>query len=192
MEDTLVFIDGGFLSKLARYFGDGKYLKYKIAKLAEIISKKENLFCRQIFYYTAPPFQSEFPTQEEIIRKEGYDKFIGDLKKSKRIVVRGGRVQRLKIDGKYFYKQKGVDTLMIIDLCHIVTDFSDVKRIIILTSDTDFCPVIIDNKKRGISTILGTYFDRKRDSSFSLSNELLNCCSKYIQLTKEDFFNSNA
>ena len=29
--------------------------------------------------------------------------------------------------------------------------------------------------------------ERKRHSKFSVSNELINCCSKYVPLTKEDF-----
>ena len=47
--------------------------------------------------------------------------------------------------------------------------------------------VIEDIKKRGIEVILFTYFDRIRNSLFSLSNELLVCCSKFFKLTKQDF-----
>lgn len=51
-----------------------------------------------------------------------------------------------------------------------------------------FCPAIKDIKDRDkIEVILYTYFDRKRKSKFSLSNELITCCSSYFKLTKEDF-----
>ena len=50
---------------------------------------------------------------------------------------------------------------------------------------------IKDIKERGdIEVILHTYFDRKRGSKFSLSNELISCCSKYFKLAKEDFDNA--
>ncbi|MEK6936318.1 MAG: Bro-N domain-containing protein, partial [Nanoarchaeota archaeon] len=47
---------------------------------------------------------------------------------------------------------------------------------------------INENKEENeVRTILYTYFDRTRNSKFSLSNELIGCCSKYVRLTKEDF-----
>lgn len=83
MKETLVFIDSGFLSKLSNHFSRGTYLIYNLIDFAKNISKKQNLICEHIFYYTAPPFQSEPPTSKEEIRKEGYDKFIKKLKKKK-------------------------------------------------------------------------------------------------------------
>lgn len=186
MDKTLVFIDDGFLSKLSKHFGKGKYIKFHRRDFAEKISEKINLKCEKIFLYTAAPFQSAFPDKEEIKRKEGYDNFKHSLIKEG-IKFREGRVQRLKENNKFVYKQKGVDTLMTIDLSHIKEDFPDIKKIILVSSDTDFCPVIRDIKKRGIEVILFTYFDRIRNSPFSLSNESIACCSKFIKLREEDF-----
>ncbi len=190
MEETLIFIDEGFLSKLSKYFGEGKYIKIDYIKFANSLVKKQNLSCKHIFYYTAPPFQQTIPTKEERKRKEGYDKFIAKLSKNINITIREGRVQRLKFNNDFKYKQKGVDTLMTIDLSHIREDSPNIKKLIIVTSDTDFCPIIKDLEKRNIEVILYTYFDRKRNSPFSISNELLNCCSKYVQLIKQDFEDS--
>ncbi|MBI4116810.1 NYN domain-containing protein [Candidatus Pacearchaeota archaeon] len=189
MNSCLVFLDGGFISKLSKHFGNGVYIKFDLIKLAENISKKQNLFCKYLFYYTAPPFQETPPTNEQRKRKEGYDNFLKSLRKNKSITVREGRCQRIvNSEGNTEYKQKGVDTLITIDLSHIKDDFPDVKKIILVSSDTDFCPVIRDIKKRWkMEVILYSYFDKRRNSKFSVSNELLNCCSKYIPLTKEDF-----
>ena len=126
---TLVFIDAGFLSKLSRYFGAGKFLIYDILCFAQNIAKKEKLICKRTFYYTAPPFQSDNPTKEEERRKEGYDKFVKKLKQ-KGILVREGRCQRLKIKGNYIYNQKAVDILMAIDLMEVPLKFSRIKKII--------------------------------------------------------------
>lgn len=189
MEETLVFIDEGFLDKLTKLLGEGVRLKFDKFDFAKRIAKKQNLFCKHLFYYTCPPFQSNDSSEKERCMKEGYDKFILALSKNKSITLRQGRCQKIiNSDGKIEYSQKGVDVLLTIDLSHIKEDFPKVNKIILVSSDTDFCPIIKDIKKReNIEVILYTYFDKKRNSKFSLSNELIYCCSKYFRLTKEDF-----
>ena len=189
LNETIVFIDEGFLDKLTKFLGGEKRLKFRKLDFAKRIAKKQGLFCKHLFYYTCPPFQSDKPTTDEIKRKKGYDKFIAALSKDKNITIREGRVQKIVNErGEIIYKQKGVDTLLTIDLSHIRDDFPDIRIVILVSSDTDFCPVINDIKERNkIEVILYTYFDKKRKSKFSLSNELLKCCSKYVLLKKEDF-----
>jgi len=189
MEETLVFIDEGFLDKLTKLFGEGNRLKFDKFDFAKGIAKKQNLFCKHLFYYTCPPFQSDIPTEEETERKKGHDKFIAALSKNKDITIREGRLQKIiNPHGKIEYNQKGVDVLLTIDFSHLNEDYPSIHKIILVSSDTDFCPVINDIKKRWeIEVILYSYLEKKRDSKFSVSNELLKCCSNYIQLTKEDF-----
>jgi len=189
MEETLVFIDEGFLDKLTKLFGDGNRIKYGKFDFAKRIAKKQNLICKHMFYYTCPPFQSDKPTKEEGQRKKGHDKFVVALSKNKDIIIRQGRCQKIINEKREIeYNQKGVDTLLTLDLSHIKDDFPEIKKIILVSSDTDFCPAIKDIKKRyKIEVILYTYFDRKRRSKFSLSNELIDCCSNYFKLNKEDF-----
>jgi len=188
MNKTLVFIDDGFLSKLSKFFGKGNYLKLHRKTFAEFLCQKENLSCENIFVYTAPPFQSAPPSKEEEKRKEGYDKFISSLIKEK-VIVREGRCQRLKIDGKFIYSQKGVDILLAIDLMKVITDFQDIKKIILIASDSDFVPILNELLLKNIKTVLYTYFDKKRNSPFSRNNHLIKSVSKYVKLTKEDFEN---
>ena len=189
MEETLVFIDEGFLDKLSKVFGEGKRLKFDKFDFAKRIAKKQNLYCKHLFYYTCPPFQSNNPNENEIKRKGGHDKFIAKLSENKNITVREGRCQRIiNQNGELEYKQKGVDILLSIDLSHLKDDFLEINKIILISSDTDFCPIIVDIKNRWkIDTILYSYFDRARNSKFSLSNELLKCCLKYVKIQKEDF-----
>ncbi|HIH18250.1 MAG TPA: NYN domain-containing protein [Nanoarchaeota archaeon] len=187
MEETLIFIDAGLLSKLSRYLGKGKYLVYDIIKFTKNLARKESLTCQQIFYYTAPPFQSEPPLKEEIKRKERYDKFIKKLLKTKEVIIREGRCQRLKIDGKFIYKQKVVDSLMIMDLMRTPIDCPNIKKIIILASDSDFVPIIKYLRKLNMEIILYTNYSKKRESNLSRSNELLKVVNRYVELTKQDF-----
>src|SRR3989344_311525 len=142
MENTVVFIDAGFLSKLSKHFGEGKYLVYDLFEFPKRLSKKQNLFYQKTFYYTAPPFISNNPSSEEIKRKKDFDKFNYRISQNKDFIIREGRYQRLKINGKYVFKQKGVDSLMVMDLLDSIIDFPQIKKIIIIASDSDFVPVI--------------------------------------------------
>jgi len=187
MKKTLVFLDAGFLSKLSRYFGKKKYLKYDLIKFSEHLAKKENLLLNHLFYYTAPPFQSDLPNKEEVKRKERYDKFIKALLKNKKIIIREGRCQRLKIDGNFVFKQKAVDSLMIMDLMRIPIDYSSINKIILVASDSDFVPIVKYLKKLNIEIVLYTHYSKKRRSNLSKSNELLKVVNRYVEITKKDF-----
>jgi len=185
MDNTLVFVDDGFLSKLSKFFGKGNYVKFHRKDFAEFLCKNEKLNCEKIFIYTAPPFQSRNLNKSETKRKEGYDKFVNKLKKNK-IIVREGRCQRLKLDGEFIYRQKAVDILLSIDLMSVNMDFPNVKKIILVSSDSDFVPVINKLKKQGIKTILYTYYDKKRNSNFSRCNDLVKSVSKYVLIERGD------
>lgn len=187
MEKVVVLIDAGFLSKVSKHFGGGIPLKYDLLKFAKNLSGKENLIFKQLFYYTAPPFQPNNPNKQESERKERHDRFVERLRSNQEITVREGRCQRIKVDGRFVYKQKGVDTLLTMDLMDVPLNHQKVKDIILIASDSDFVPVIEHLKKHGIKVTLYTYFDRKRDSAFSTSNNLLRAVGKYVQIKLEDF-----
>lgn len=189
MDKTIVLLDAGFLSKLSKHFGKEKYLEYDIIKFAKNLAKKQNLLCEHIFYYTAPPFQSEKPSKEEAERYGRYEKFVEKLCEDKIITIREGRCQRIKDnEGNFIFKQKAVDPLAIIDLMSIPIDYPEIKKVILIATDSDFVPVIERLKKLNIKTILYTYYEeRNRLSKFSTSNELIKSVSKYILLTKQDF-----
>ena len=183
MNETIVFLDSGYLSYISKYFGRGKPLRYKIEKFASNLSLDKNLLCNGVYFYIAPPFQSPISTEEENKRKASYDKFINKLKQTKpEIIIREGRCQKI---GDTF-QQKGVDTLMTMDLLKI-TQKKEIKTIIILTADTDFVPIINEVKNSGLKVILAYFTDKKRRSPFSLSNHLWKICDDYILINKKHF-----
>lgn len=190
LSETVVFIDAGFLSKLSEYFGGGKHLKYDIIQFCKNISEKQKLICKQIYYYTSPPFQSNMPSKEESERYKRYENFRNALCKENIISVREGRCQRLKCDERFVFGQKGVDALIIIDLISIPLEHKNINKIILIANDSDFVPVINKLTQLKISVILYTYYSKKRQSSFSRSNELLQSVSRYAELSKEDFLNA--
>lgn len=188
MEETMVFIDEGFLSQLSKHFGGGGYIKIDYLKFARNLARKQNLFLNHLFYYTAPPFQDPHPSAEQAKRKEGYDKFISKFGRNKEVVIRQGRCQKItNQNGEMEYHQKGVDALMVSDMVSVPIKFPNIKKIILVTSDTDFCPIIGDITGLGIKVILYTYYERKRHSKFSVSHHLIDCCEDTFYLTKQDF-----
>lgn len=185
MESTILLIDAGYLSHISKHFGKGRPLKYKLENFAVNLCRNLSLNCKEINFYIAPPFQSPKPTKEENKRKANYDKFILKLKNvSPKINVKEGRLQ--KIDNTF--TQKGVDTLMTMDLLKI-SQKKPVNKVILITSDTDFVPIIKDvRKESGLQIILAYFTDRKRKSAFSLSNHLWKVVDKKILIKKEHFF----
>jgi len=179
MRSTLVFIDDGFLSKLSKFFGNGKYLKLHRKDFSEWICRSEGLVCGKVFIYTAAPFQSANPNKFEIKRKEGYDIFKKSLVEEG-VVFREGRCQRLKIDGEFIYRQKAVDILLAMDLMNVSVNYPEVERIILISSDSDFVPVVEDLERKGIRTVLYTFFEKKRNTKFSRSNELVKSVYKML------------
>ena len=187
MENTIILIDAAFLSKLSKYFGGGKYLVYDIVAFSKNLASEQKLNCKHIFCYTAPPFQSNNSTNEEIYRFKKYEEFKNRLLMNDIISIREGRCQRLKIDGKYVYHQKAVDILLAMDLMSVPIKYPNIKKIILIASDSDFVPVIMSLENEGIKTILYTYYEEKRNTNLSRSNYLIKSVHKYVKLTKEDF-----
>lgn len=185
-EETLVFIDAGFLSKLSRYFGKGKHITYDLVKFSKNLCQKNVLNCKKIFYYTSPPFQSNNPSQEESKRKDRYDKFALKLAQNPNFIIREGRLQKIN----KIFSQKGVDTLMTMDLMSVPIKYPKIKKIILIACDSDFVPVINQLRELGLKIILYTYFTKRRNTNFSRSTYLMNVVSEYIKLTKKDFDNS--
>jgi len=182
--ETIVLIDAGYLSLISKFFGKGKPLRFDINKFSLSLARREKLNLKKTVYYTAPPYQSPKPKKEEIIRKSNYDKFVASLRKIPNFLVKEGRCQR--IDN--VFTQKGVDTLITIDLLE-TTHKKEVKTIILVACDTDFVPVLNRVREEGITIILYYFNDFDRKSRFFMSNHILTACDKKVLLKKEDFEN---
>ncbi len=188
MEKVLVYIDAGFISKLTKHFGKGNYMKFDLDRFSKLITGREGLVCKKIMYYNAPPFQSTVPTEDERRRKEGHDSYIDKLSRCEGILIRkGGRCQKLMKNGKPDYGQKGVDTLISMDLARLDIEYPKIKTIILVGCDSDVVPAIKALEERGIETILYTYSERNRKSKFSTSNYLRDSVSRSVQLKPKDF-----
>ncbi|VVB83623.1 NYN domain protein [uncultured archaeon] len=184
MKKRAVFlIDSGYLSFITKFLGGGKHLKFKIEDFVKNISNKSGCECDLVYFYTAPPYQNPIPTKEENERKANYDKFISKLKQIKhpQLIIREGRCQKIKND----YCQKGVDTLITMDLVKFSIDNS-IDKILFMTADTDFAPIMKEVAKDK-ELVLIYFTDKRRKSAFTLSNRLWNICSKKIKIDIQDF-----
>ena len=147
---------------------------------------------KHLYIYTAPPYQSPKPNKTETFLMSRYQNMTKMLRKKRWITLREGRCQKIiNEQGKEEFSQKGIDALIILDLYDIKEKYSDIKKIILIASDSDFVPVIERMKQKGFEIIIYTYFDRKRHSRFSTSNHLLKVASRWVKLTKQDFENAS-
>jgi len=188
MEDCLVFVDDGFFGLVKKHFQkqDGKPKKY--LQTFRNICKKEDFNLKHLYIYTAPPFQSSKPTKKEGLLMAKYQNMTQMLRNKKWITLREGRCQKfVDSGGNEEFCQKGVDALVIMDMYDIKENFSNIKKIILIASDSDFVPLIERMKKKNYEIILYTYFDRIRESRFSTSNQLLKVASRWKVLEREDF-----
>ncbi len=188
MEDCVVIIDDGFYKLVKKYFQDRGDVRGKLLKSFRNICKNEDFKLKHLFFCTAPPYQNKIPTKKEDFLKQKHDRLVSLLGYKKWITVQEGRCQRLKMDENYKYFQKGVDSWIIFDLARLKLDFPEVKKVVLVSSDSDFAPIIKEIQERdNIEVVLYTYFDKKRGSPFSLSNHLLDACFRFVKLKEEDF-----
>ena len=188
MEDTIIFFYDGFFGLVKKHFQreGGKPKRY--LQTFRNICKKEKFSLKHLYIYTAPPFQSSTPTKKEDFLMSRYQNMTGMLRKKRWITLREGRCQKIiNEQGEEEFYQKGVDALIILDMYDIKENYPNVKKIVLIASDSDFVPVIERMKEKGFEIIIYTYFDRKRKSIFSTSNQLLKVASKWIRLKEEDF-----
>lgn len=181
MKKAYVYIDDGYLSKISKELGEGDYLKIDYNQLAISMAKKFKYWCDRVYFYTAPPFQSNPPTKEESRRKSGYDMVMSKLVRIPNFHIREGRVQ--KIDNEF--KQKGVDTLLTMDLMELTQGQSKVNTAILLICDTDFVPILSTLRERKITVLLYYYSDYIRRSNFSMSDYLLTACDDSYLINKD-------
>lgn len=188
MEDTLIFVDDGFFGLVKKHLSKQDRKPKKYLQTFRNICKKENLNLKHLFIYTSPPFQSPKPTEKENYLMKNYQNMTKMLRRKKWITLQEGRCQKyINQKGEEDFTQKGVDALIIMDMYDLPANYSSIKKIILIASDSDFVPVIERMKKKGFEIIIYTYFDRKRKSRFSTSNYLLRVASKWRKLNAEDF-----
>ncbi len=166
VDKTLVFIDGVYLYRLAKlFYTEGKFSFVQFAlKIAESL----DLSCEKVFVYYGASSQSKVGTRiiEEKAGISGNDKV--------KLIVRSG----LMISKKRKLAEKGVDTLLTMDL--MLEPFKEnVKKIIVVTGDSDFVPVLDYVRSKGVKITLC--------STIHTAEPLLKACDRHLMLNDSVF-----
>ena len=161
-----LFVDGGYLRKVLRQFGEPRI---DFRKLSEHFAGADERL--RTYYYDCAPYQSPHPTQEEQDRKAKFDGFVDALGKHvPRLQLRLGRLaRRWNADGSIDFEQKKVDVLLTVDLVRLACE-KQIQRAVLVAGDSDFVPAIQVAKDAG--TIVQLY----HGTNPRPHDELLRCC----------------
>jgi len=157
MDKSVVFIDGGYFSKLLKLqFPDSRGFPKKIDyyKFGNILASKSNSELLRTYYYDSPPYISPQTEQPEKLRQKKFDEFIYNLRLLDKFEVRLGRLRKYNnFQGQPIFEQKGVDVLLAIDALNLSLK-NKISKAIFVTGDSDFVPVIQAIKDEGIEVLL--------------------------------------
>jgi uncharacterized LabA/DUF88 family protein len=165
LERTAVFIDAGFVDKVALHHD----IRFDYTKLASVAAGDGKLI--RAFYYFCMPYRSGTPTPDEERRYHAYQQFMHFLTRLDRFELRQGHLAYRGVDvttNEPIFEQKGVDVMLALDLVRMASSHQ-FQRAVLLTSDSDFVPAIKMAKDQGLEVIL--YYEPGYAHP-----ELLHCC----------------
>ena len=146
---SAIFIDGAYLNSVLVNHHHGGAVDY--TRLSNYLAEGKELL--RTYYYDAPPFQSNPPTDDERKRFADRQRFFAALTKRPKFEVRQGRCQRIRdpdAPGGFRFAQKMVDVLLSVDLVRLASTHL-ISEAIILTGDSDFIPAVAVAKDDGVS-----------------------------------------
>jgi len=171
---VVIYVDGGYLDKaLERDFSSARI---DLGRFSDLLLDPHDELIRT-YYYTCPPYQSSPPTQDERRRKSRYDSFRHNIGQLDRFEIREGELKRRTspFGGRPIYIQKGVDTLLCVDLLsHSLT--SRIDKAILVAGDKDLIPGVKAAKEA--MTIMKLVY-----SAGSISDDLYDICDERLCLT---------
>lgn len=186
MDRVAVFLDGGYVAKLTKEVftdGNGSPMRVDFAAFARQLAHERGGDLLRCYYYHCPPYQSQYPSDDERLRQRNYDRFVYSLRQLKQLQLREGRLRRtFDAQGEAAFLQKGVDVLLAIDMVKLAMKGA-IQQAILVASDADFVPAVRALKEEGVMTHI-YYFD---DRSIGCSRELVMECDDRHELHKEHF-----
>jgi len=150
---TAIFIDGGYLSKIGKYFGEPAI---DITKLSFELARGKDIL--RTYYYDCLPYQSDPPTPEESLRLSSKQRFFHRLNSLPKCQVREGKLQFEGFDhaGKQIFVQKGVDVRLSVDMLSLAAQRA-ISEVVLLAGDGDLLHAVISVKELGVNTTLFHY-----------------------------------
>ena len=170
-----IFIDGGYLTKVAMEVGawvDHEKLSSRI-KDAVAQNTAEPLDLIRTYYYDALPYQSAQPTEEESKRLSGKRKFFDALQMLPSYAVRQGRLAYHGEDaqGKPIFQQKGVDLMIGVDITLLAVKHQ-ISHAAVISGDSDLLPARPSTRESSY----GLRMARSAPTQGNYGLELTNAC----------------
>lgn len=166
-DKAAVFIDGGYIQKVAEAFADDSNPAYRLIPkidfktLSDVLCPPSKAERFRTYYYDCPPYQGSPPTDEEKRRVSNQEKYFHALNEIPRFEVRLGRLNKITLhDGSVNYQQKGVDVLLSLDLARLTWN-KHIQKAILLTGDSDFVPAVEQAKEAGVT--IEVYYCKRGD-----------------------------
>jgi uncharacterized LabA/DUF88 family protein len=184
-----IFIDGGYIDKVARdeFAVRPDFGKLSAAVAAEVTARSvEPVELLRTLFYHCPPYQSSTPTPEEAARYGQAQKFFQMLGRLPRYETRLGRLAFRGLDrnGKPIFQQKRVDLLLGLDFA-ILAGKHQIQHAAVLSGDSDLIPAVEVAKQEGVCTWLVHGPARsKSDGSSTYARELWEAVDERIELTQ--------
>jgi len=172
-EKVICAIDGGFLTKtIEKYAQAQALLQAKKLDYSALVHKMAgNISLLRSYYYTAPPFVSPNPTPTQKTLQSNFETLKNMLLKIPQMEIRLGRIKRsFDSSGNPKFSQKGVDTLMAIDLVTFSTK-KLISHAVLLTGDSDLIPAIQVVKNEGVIVKVITF----KEHPLSTADQIRQC-----------------
>ena len=173
MSRLAIFIDGGYLDKLAseEFRLRVDYKKF-VSEVANVIRAETEgpLDLLRTYYYNCLPYQSDPPTSMEKRQFAAKRSFFEALTRLSRFSVRQGRLAFRGNDsqGKPIFQQKRVDLMLGLDFA-LLSGKSQISHAALVAGDSDFIPAVEFAKQEGIVVWLfhGPIKNKKGASTFA-------------------------
>ncbi len=142
-----IFIDANYLRNVLREEFDGARVDFG-RFTTRLMGDRRPL---RSYFYDAPAFQSNPPTEAERTRYASQRRFFAALNSLPRFAVRLGRLERRGPDqeGNFAFEQKRVDILLGVDLALLAAKQA-IEEAIVVAGDSDFIPAISAAKREGV------------------------------------------
>lgn len=157
MARLAIFIDGGYLDKLAETAAvriDYQLFPQEVTK-AVGDRTPEPLDLLRTYYYHCLPYQSASPTPEEAERYSRRRRFFEMLRKQSRFEVREGRLayEGENAEGRPIFRQKRTDLLLGLDFA-LLSSKRNITHAAVVSGDSDLLPAFDVARQEGISVWL--------------------------------------
>jgi len=189
MDKVAVFVDAGMLAILTKYAfpnTDETPRKIKWDVFPKKLAQECNAELFRTYLYTCPPYHSSYPTIDEKERKASYDRFAHALRQLKQFQLREGRLRKYyDVKGNPDFIQKGVDVLLAIDMLKMALK-SAIQKAILVSSDSDFVPVVRALRDEGI--FVNLYYYKPDDNKLACySQDLFEECDDRTEFRLDHF-----